>query len=212
MRASPGSARGCSGGRASTIEAASVPTMPAHTVARHDHRARTLPARHPSGRRSTPSCSACTTTTATRRATTCSGRPRRSPVATSARTSPGSTAGACTTGGRSPGFPPHPHRGFETVTYVRRGLIDHSDSLGATARFGRGDVQWLTAGRGIVHAGDVPARSTVTRRNPLELFQIWMNLPGEDKLAEPYFAMLWAARPPAGDHHTIRRGAGTRSP
>ncbi|HEX5587089.1 MAG TPA: pirin family protein, partial [Acidimicrobiia bacterium] len=51
-----------------------------------------------------------------------------------------------------PGFPPHPHRGFETVTYVRQGLVDHADSLGAQARFGRGDVQWLTAGRGIVHS------------------------------------------------------------
>ena len=50
-------------------------------------------------------------------------------------------------GSTVPGFPPHPHRGFETVTIVRRGLIDHSDSLGAAARFGRGDVQWLTAGR-----------------------------------------------------------------
>src|SRR5258708_21656829 len=47
-----------------------------------------------------------------------------------------------------PGFPRHPHRGFETVTLVRRGFIDHSDSLGATARFGHGDVQWLTAGAG----------------------------------------------------------------
>ena len=54
-----------------------------------------------------------------------------------------------------PGFPQHPHRGFETVTFVRRGLIDHADSLGATARFGRGDVQWLTAGKGIVTFGIV---------------------------------------------------------
>ncbi len=51
-----------------------------------------------------------------------------------------------------PGFPGHPHRGFETVTVVRTGLIDHSDSLGAAARFGAGDTQWLTAGGGIVHS------------------------------------------------------------
>jgi len=89
-----------------------------------------------------------------------------------------------------PGFPQHPHRGFETVTFVRQGLIDHSDSLGATARFGRGDVQWLTAGEGIVHAEMFPL---VDRDgdNPLELFQIWLNLPAEDKLVEPHFTMLW---------------------
>ncbi len=89
-----------------------------------------------------------------------------------------------------PGFPQHPHRGFETVTLVRRGLIDHSDSLGAAARFGRGDTQWLTAGGGIVHSEMFP----LLRRdapNPLELFQIWLNLPGEDKLVDPHFAMLW---------------------
>jgi len=89
-----------------------------------------------------------------------------------------------------PGFPQHPHRGFETVTFVRRGLIDHSDSLGATARFGRGDVQWLTAGKGIVHCEMFPLVER-DQPNPLELFQIWLNLPAADKMVEPYFTMLW---------------------
>ncbi len=89
-----------------------------------------------------------------------------------------------------PGFPQHPHRGFETVTYVRRGLIDHSDSLGAAARFGRGDVQWLTAGGGIVHAEMFPLLER-EQPNPVELFQIWLNLPSDDKLVDPHFTMLW---------------------
>ena len=90
-----------------------------------------------------------------------------------------------------PGFPRHPHRGFETVTLARRGFIDHSDSLGATARFGGGDVQWMTAGRGIVHAEMFPLLDQ-NGPNPLEMFQIWLNLPGADKLVEPYFTMLWS--------------------
>src|SRR5512147_3141678 len=93
-------------------------------------------------------------------------------------------------GATVPGFPQHPHRGFETVTIVRRGLIDHSDSLGATARFGRGDAQWLTAGKGIVHAEMFPLLDK-SGPNPVELFQIWLNLPAADKLAEPHFTMLW---------------------
>ena len=94
-----------------------------------------------------------------------------------------------------PGFPQHPHRGFETVTIVRRGLIDHSDSLGATARFGGGDTQWLTAGGGVVHSEMFPL---VDRKapNPLELFQIWLNLPSDEKMAPPHFAMLWSEETP----------------
>ncbi|MEQ9325617.1 MAG: pirin family protein, partial [Polyangiaceae bacterium] len=85
-----------------------------------------------------------------------------------------------------PGFPAHPHRGFETITIARQGYIDHSDSLGATARFGHGDVQWMTAGNGVVHSEMFPLVHR-DRDNPTELFQIWLNLPKKDKLVDPYF-------------------------
>jgi quercetin 2,3-dioxygenase len=98
-----------------------------------------------------------------------------------------------------PGFPQHPHRGFETVTLVRRGFIDHSDSLGATARFGAGDVQWLTAGGGIVHSEMFPLRDS-GQPNPLELFQIWLNLPNHQKLVAPYFSMFWRHQVPKVQH------------
>ena len=103
-----------------------------------------------------------------------------------------------------PGFPSHPHRGFETVTIVRKGLIDHSDSLGATARFGGGDVQWLTAGRGIVHSEMFPLLDR-SAANPLELFQIWLNLPARSKMAEPHFTMFWSQDIP---HHVATDVAG----
>jgi len=94
-----------------------------------------------------------------------------------------------------PGFPRHPHRGFETVTVVRKGLVDHSDSLGATARYGQGDVQWLTTGAGIQHAEMFPLVDTAGG-NPLELFQIWLNLPAKHKMVAPYFTMFWADQVP----------------
>jgi quercetin 2,3-dioxygenase len=89
-----------------------------------------------------------------------------------------------------PGFPRHPHRGFETVTVTRQGLIDHSDSMGATARYGFGDVQWMTAGKGIVHAEMFPLLEQA-EPNPAELFQIWLNLPRRDKFVDPHFTMFW---------------------
>lgn len=93
-------------------------------------------------------------------------------------------------GERVPGFPAHPHRGFETITVSLRGHIDHSDSLGAAARFGDGDVQWMTAGRGIVHSEMFPLLES-DRPNPLEFFQIWLNLPARNKMVPPHFSMLW---------------------
>ncbi len=90
-----------------------------------------------------------------------------------------------------PGFPQHPHRGFETVTVVRRGYVDHSDSLGATARYGQGDVQWLTTGSGVIHAEMFPLLDQ-TGPNTMELFQIWLNLPPRSKMVPAHFGMLWA--------------------
>jgi len=98
-----------------------------------------------------------------------------------------------------PGFPSHPHRGFETVTIVRHGLVDHSDSLGAMARFGGGDVQWLTAGQGIVHAEMFPLLNR-DAPNRLELFQIWLNLPARSKMVPPHFTMFWSEQIPHRTH------------
>jgi redox-sensitive bicupin YhaK (pirin superfamily) len=90
-----------------------------------------------------------------------------------------------------PGFPAHPHRGFETITATLSGLIDHADSVGNSGRYGMGDVQWMTAGMGVVHGEMFPLVYS-DRSNRLRLFQIWLNLPSRDKMASPGFAMFWS--------------------
>jgi quercetin 2,3-dioxygenase len=89
------------------------------------------------------------------------------------------------------GFPMHPHRGIETVTYLLDGLVRHRDSLGNAGDITAGDVQWMTAGRGILHE-EMPQRYN----GVLEGFQLWVNLPAKDKMMPPRYQDVPAARIP----------------
>lgn len=93
-------------------------------------------------------------------------------------------------GEKVPGFPAHPHRGFETVTAVVQGTVDHTDGLGATGRYRDGDVQWMTAGKGLQHAEMFPLLNA-EQDNTLELFQIWLSLDSKHRMADPDYKMLW---------------------
>lgn len=94
-----------------------------------------------------------------------------------------------------PGFPSHPHRGFETISIVEEGFVDHTDAEGAQARYGEGDTQWLTTGAGTAHAEMFPLLHN-DGPNPHHMFQIWLNLPPEGKRAKPHFQMFWAEDTP----------------
>ncbi|RYZ49984.1 MAG: pirin family protein, partial [Chitinophagaceae bacterium] len=86
-------------------------------------------------------------------------------------------------------FGPHPHRGFETVTFILEGDLTHKDSSGANSTIRAGGVQWMTAGKGLIHA-EVSSEQFKNMGGPLEILQLWVNLPAKLKMAEPAYTGL----------------------
>jgi hypothetical protein len=112
--------------------------------------------------------------------------------------------------GEAKGAPDHPHRGFETVTYMLHGRLEHRDSAGNAGSLGPGDVQWMTAGAGVVHS-EMPAAAFQQTGGRMHGFQLWVNLPRRDKLMAPRYQDVPAARIPVvrdRDGVTVRVIAG----
>lgn len=111
--------------------------------------------------------------------------------------------------GDSTGFPDHPHRGFETVTYLLSGQMQHKDSFGNSGLLNPGDVQWMTAGSGLVHS-EMPGADLVRKGGRLEGFQLWVNLPRRDKMTAPHYQELKADQIPEaiGDGVRVKVVAG----
>jgi quercetin 2,3-dioxygenase len=97
--------------------------------------------------------------------------------------------------GEAKGAPDHPHRGFETVTYVLEGAIEHGDSQGNRGSIGAGDVQWMTAGSGVIHS-EMPSAEIRRNGERMHGFQLWVNLPRRDKLMKPRYQELRASEIP----------------
>jgi redox-sensitive bicupin YhaK (pirin superfamily) len=97
--------------------------------------------------------------------------------------------------GEAKGAPDHPHRGFETVSYILDGAIEHEDSQGNRGRIGAGDVQWMTAGSGVIHS-EMPSEEIRRNGGRLHGFQLWVNLPRRDKMMKPRYQELRAAEIP----------------
>lgn len=97
--------------------------------------------------------------------------------------------------GEAKGAPDHPHRGFETVTYLLAGSMEHRDSRGNQGRLTPGDVQWMTAGSGVVHS-EMPSADLLQSGGRMHGFQLWVNLPRRDKMMAPRYQEIPAARIP----------------
>lgn len=97
--------------------------------------------------------------------------------------------------GEAKGAPDHPHRGFETVTYLLSGEMEHKDSSGHTGRLRPGDVQWMTAGAGVVHA-EMPSHEFQRNGGRMHGFQLWVNLPKSDKMMKPRYQEIPNAQIP----------------
>ena len=105
--------------------------------------------------------------------------------------------------GEARGFPPHPHRGFETVTYLLEGEMEHRDSWGNHGTIRPGDVQWMTAGSGLVHS-ELPGETLVREGGTLHGLQLWVNLPKKDKMTSPRYQDT-----PASSIPVVRNAEGT---
>jgi redox-sensitive bicupin YhaK (pirin superfamily) len=98
--------------------------------------------------------------------------------------------------GEAKGAPDHPHRGFETVTYMLEGGMEHRDSAGNAGRLGPGDVQWMTAGDGVIHS-ELPSREILEKGGRQHGFQLWVNLPRRDKRMKPRYQEIKSEQIPA---------------
>lgn len=105
--------------------------------------------------------------------------------------------------GEAKGAPDHPHRGFETVTYLLEGEFEHRDSAGNSGRLRPGDVQWMTAGAGVVHS-EMPEKKFSEKGGRLHGFQLWVNLPRRDKMMHPRYQDVPSSRIPVAEKDGVR--------
>jgi len=104
--------------------------------------------------------------------------------------------------GEAKGAPDHPHRGFETVTYMINGAFEHKDSQGHSGKINAGDVQWMTAGSGVIHS-EIPEKEFVQKGGTLHGFQLWVNLPKKYKMIKPHYQELLSNKIPTAQNDGI---------